>query len=259
MKKFLLFIAVTALTVLSSCSSDSDSVKEDDTKVSTFTATMEGATRATIDDETQCPSWDGGEQIVVNGQTYIAQNAGASTTFKARDEAASGPVFKAYFACYSDGKLTTLPAVYIGQWEENKYYIPMFATTKGTNLEFKSLCGALKISIANGQIASVKSIRLSSTNHALSGEFTVNGNNVAVLVSPSDVANTLTRKYDRAVVLDAKGKDFYIPIPVQAYKNLKIELDADGSGFTKSMTMSSGDFIVERNKIYPITFADNTK
>lgn len=51
---------------------------------------------------------------------------------------------------------------------------------------------------------------------------------------------------------------FYVAVPAQTYQELKIELDPDGKGFTKSMTTKAGTNItVERNMIYPITFANN--
>ena len=79
-----------------------------------------------------------------------------------------------------------------------------------------------------------------------------------MLTNASTVANNLTVTYTTAVTTDADGEVFYVAVPAQTYQELKIELDADGTGFTKSMTTKSATNItVERNKIYPITFADN--
>ena len=261
MKKYI-FMAVAAIAALSSCSSDNDPIMGETGKQAlTFTASMEGsATRATYNDTEKCASWEEGDQISINGKTYNAQTAGLTTTFKAATEGqeAEGPTYNAYFACTYDGTTATLPAEISETWADGKFNMPMYATSTTTNLEFKNLCGVLKITVKSDQIAAVKSIKVSSANKAVSGAFTVDANNAAVLTNASTVANNLTVTYTTAVTTDADGEVFYVAVPAQTYQELKIELDADGTGFTKSMTTKSAtDITVERNKIYPITFADN--
>lgn len=254
-------MAVAAIAALSSCSSDNDLLSgETGKKALTFTATMEGsATRATYDSENKCASWEVGDQISVNGMTYNAQSAGLTTTFKAATpgEEAEGPTYNAYFACSSDGETATLPAEVSETWANGKFNMPMYATSDYTNLEFKNLCGVLKITVKSDQIDAVKSIKVSSANKAVSGAFTVT-DNAAVLSDAENVANTLTVTYEDAVATTEGGKVFFVAVPAQTYQELKIELSADGNNFTKSMTTKSGTNItVERKKIYPITFADN--
>lgn len=151
-----------------------------------------------------------------------------------------------------------LPAEISETWVDGKFNMPMYATSTTTDLSFKNLCGVLKITIKSDQIAAVKRIRVRSANKAVSGPFTVDANNAAVLSDASAVANTLTVTYSDAVSTDAAGKVFYVAVPAQTYQALKIELDADGNGFTTSMTTKAAtDIKLERNKIYPVTFADN--
>ena len=257
MKKYI-YLAVAAIAALSSCSSDNDPIMGETGKQAlTFTASMEGsATRATYNDTEKCASWEEGDQISINGKTYNAQSAGLTTTFKAATEGqeAEGPTYNAYFACTYDGSTATLPAEVSETWANGKFNMPMYATSTTTDLAFKNLCGVLKITIKSDQIAAVKKIKVSSANKAVSGAFNVTSD-AAVLSEPNTVANTLTVTYADAVSTTAEGKVFYVAVPAQTYQELKIELDADGNGFTKSMTTKSAtDITVDRNKIYPITF-----
>ncbi len=260
MKKYI-YMAVAAIAALSSCSSDNDPIMGETGKQAlTFTASMEGsATRATYNDTKKCASWEEGDQISINGKTYNAQSEGLTTTFKAATEGqeAEGETYNAYFACSYDGETATLPAEVSETWADGKFNMPMYATSSTTDLLFHNLCGVLKITVKSDQIAAMKAIKVSSANKAISGAFTVTSN-TAVLGDAENVANTLTVTYTDAVTTTAEGKVFYVAVPAQTYQELKIELDADGNGFTKSMTTKSATNItVERNKIYPITFADN--
>lgn len=175
----------------------------------------------------------------------------------------NGPDKGPYKACfpenlYRQGSMS-LPGHISETWSDGKFNMPMYAYSPTSDLNFKNLCGVLKITVKSDQIAAVKNIRVSSANKAVSGTFTVNDNNAAVLVEPSAVINTLTVTYTDAVPTTAEGKVFYVAIPAQTYQALRIELDADGNGFTTSMTTeASTNIVVDRNKIYPITFADNT-
>ena len=261
MKKYF-YMAVAAIAALSSCSSDNDPIMGETGKQAlVFTATMEGSegTRATYNSTNKCAAWEAGDQISINGKTYNAQSAGLTTTFKAATEGqeADGPTYNAYFACTYNGETATLPAAVSETWADGKFNMPMYATSITTSLAFKNLCGVLKITVKSDEIAAVKKIKVSSANKAISGAFTITSD-AAELTSPSTIANALTVTYTDAVTTTEEGKVFYVAVPAQTYQELKIELDADGTGFTKSMTTKSAvDITVARNKIYPITFADN--
>ena len=189
------------------------------------------------------------------GDSYMQMS---DMKFEAIDPSTYAP-YDVYFpASLYDGTTAVLPANITETWADGKFNMPMYAHSENTDLAFKNLCGVLKITVKSDQIAAVKNIRVSSATKAVSGTFTVNANNAAVLSDASTVANTLTITYTEAVPTTAKGKVFYVAVPAQTYQALKIELDADGNGFTKSMTTKSAtNIIVERNKIYPVTFADN--
>lgn len=258
MKKYI-YMAVAAIAALSSCGSDNDSIMgEADKQPLVFTGTMEGAAaRATI--ENNRAKWEEGDQISINGNTYNAQSAGLTTTFKAAAEGqeATGDTYNAYFpaSLYNSGTLE-LPANVSETWPEGKFNMPMYATSTTTDLEFKNLCGVLKITVTNEQINAVKSIKVSA-NKAVSGAFTVY-NHAADLEYADLATSTLTVTYTEAVETTEEGVVFYVAVPAQTYQKLKIELDANGDGFTKSMTTTSiGHINVERSKIYAINFEDN--
>ena len=260
MKKYF-FMAVTAIAALSSCSNDNEFEPSQIGKQAlVFTATMEGSegTRATYNSDKKCASWEEGDQISINGKTYNAQSAGLTTTFKAATEGqeAEGSTYNAYFACTYDGATATLPAEISETWANGKFNMPMYANSETTSLKFYNLCGVLKITVNSDQLTSVKCITVSSTNCATSGAFTVS-DKAAVLTDASNTANTVTVTYTEAVTTDATGKVFYVAVPAQTYQDLTIVV-SDGTDCKDMVTKSGRDIVVERNKIYPITFEDNT-
>lgn len=172
--------------------------------------------------------------------------------------------YNAYFpASLYDGTTLTLPSKTDEFWDTFKFNMPMYASSTNNNLAFKNLCDVLKISVSESrgdqQSTWVERIRVSSANKAVSGPFTVE-NNTAVLTNPDDYTKDYIIHYARPVEVHWAGftTDFYVPIPAQTYQELKIELDPDGKGFTKSMTTTPGkDITIERNMIYPIDFHAN--
>lgn len=164
--------------------------------------------------------------------------------------------YHAYFpASLYDGQEATLPSFITETWVEGKFNMPMYAQSSTSELNFKNLCGVLKISVNNVQFSKVQSIRVSSANKALSGKFTVDSNNSAVLTNASAIANNITIMYTEAVPTTEEGTSFYIPVPAQTYRNLKIEVSSDGISYKPLTTADNVDVTVERNKIYSIQFA----
>lgn len=251
-------IAVAAMAVLGSCSTDGE-VDVTPADATSFTAKIvkeSPATRTVYDDANQCALWSAGDVISINGKTFQTNTPGATTTFELVGADMPTAPYTAFFACEYDGTTSTLPSEISETYTDGQFNMPMYAYSTNTTLEFKNLCGVLKITVKNDQIANVKSIKVSSSNKAVSGAFTVE-NNAAVLTSPSTVANTVTVTYTNAVATTAEGKVFYVAVPAQTYRELKMEV-SDGTN-TKSMTTTAGkDITVERSNIYPITFKDNS-
>lgn len=256
MKK-IFYMAVAAIAVLGSCEKENNPVQGGDKEVVKFTASIENNdtndTKATLNVMT--PNWEVGDVISIDGHEYTADASGPSSTFTGTG--ATEATHHAYFpASLYNGGTPTLPAVINETWADGRFNMPMYAESTTSDLEFKNLCGVLKITVPSTQAASVKSITVSSKNCATSGAFTVSGN-AAVLSNSSAVANTTTVIYTDAVATTAGGTVFYVAIPAQTYQELEIEVY--GSGVSKVMTTKAGtDITVARNKIYPINFADNT-
>ncbi|MBQ0061321.1 MAG: hypothetical protein KBT15_06070, partial [Bacteroidales bacterium] len=165
--------------------------------------------------------------------------------------------FHAYFpAALYDGTTATLPANITETWADGRFNMPMYAKSTTTNLQFKNLCGVLKITVKSDDLASVRSIKVSSSNCATSGAFTVNAEGAAELSTPDDISQTVTVTYTTPVETTAEGKVFYVAIPAQTYQDLKIRI-SDGANDKFMVTKSGADIVVERNKIYPIDFGGN--
>lgn len=178
-------------------------------------------------------------------------------TFVYEDEKIDNAPFHAYFpATLYDGTTAVLPSQITEEWTDSKFNMPMYASSETTDLQFKNLCGVLKITVNDEDLASVKSITVSSANCATSGAFTVNAENAAELSNPSDASKSVTVTYNTAVETDAEGKVFYVPIPAQTYQELKIKI-SDGTNSKFMVTKSDADIVVERNRIYPIDFKSN--
>lgn len=258
MKKCM-FIAVAVIAVLSSCTKNNDDFGggaffNPDKLV--FTATMEGydQTKATFNDSIWCAEWEVGDKISINGYLYSAQSAGTTTTFVADGDDTPDSSYMAFFPAPVGN--TGLPANVREVWKDGKFNMPMYAASLDTTLlSFKNICGVLKITVKDDQLDKVKSIRVSSTNCATSGQFSIISDTL-YLDNPDSIANAVTVTYTKAVTTDSIGKAFYVAIPPQAYKNLKIELSSDSINFIRCMTVNKG-IEIKRNNIYPIFFADN--
>lgn len=266
MKKFIYFAA--ALTVLSSCNnSDKIGTEIEDlstSQVTTFTAIIEGSTKATLNETT--PNWEVGDVISIDGHEYTADAAGASSTFTGTG--ATEATHHAYFPSYlydAGLGLKVIPRNITETWEDGKFNMPMYAESTNDELSFKNLCGVLKITIGGDYENSgsyigynVRSITISSLNRATSGVFTVNASGAAVLASPDAIGNTLTITYSTPVLIPREGKTFYVPVPAQTYRGLIVKINDDNDNPRWKTTTENKDIVVERNKIYPINFVSNT-
>lgn len=262
MKKFI-YMAVAAIAALSSCASDDAIMNEggqNETGVTTFTATMEGnnATRATYNSTARTAEWEASiDKINVGGAEYTAQTTGATTTFigtgatKGDDDK-----YHAYFpaSLYSGGTLT-LPATQT--YTADKFNMPMYAESTTTELTFKNLCAVLAVKVTSADITTLKSIKVKS-DKALSGAFTVSENK-AVLTDASDNNNTVVLNSETPLTLDETGTTFYIAIPAQEYAYLNIYLSADGTTYTQAMATkkAAGLGAIARNKMYSIDYEKN--
>ncbi len=287
-------MAVAAIAALSSCSSDNEVFNSEAKKALTFTATMEnigGDTRATFNATDKCAEWEvGDDKIYIIGvdasnnateASYVASGTnGTSTTFEpaTQGQEVSGQTFRAFFPTYiAAGSIPEIPHEIEEIWAEGKFNMPMYAMSNTTTLAFQNLCGVLAIKVNKDQLEKVEFITISSSNRKLNGMIQPMPNNEGKLsvglVSPAkdDNFDDLAIHYTSVVEIGEEGNVFYVPIPpsynfdrqtmsftADPYKDLKILLN-DGEGHIKTMTTKKdADILVERNKIYNITFKDNS-
>lgn len=267
-----IFVLIAMVTTLCACNKEQETSESNDTPL-IFTATMEGApdSKATLDGMT--PRWELGDEVSINAMTYVAENAGTSSTLAPKNPQEPAvpqygyyeAVFPTSFASWRSfgGSVSLATYLYpeiVETYQEGKFAMPMYAKSYDNSFAFKNLCGVLKIIVKNSQIKKVKSIYIKSSNQYLSGTVGIvqNDDGSYKAVIQSDGGGKFDRKitYTTAVPTTPEGTVFYIAIPPNTSNGLTIKLSSDGKTFPVEMKTAAGrNIVIERNKIYPITFA----
>lgn len=264
MKKYI-FIALAAIATLSSCSKESlVSNDKNGKEAQVFTATMEDdiTTKVTFDATNKHALWEVGDAISIDGHTYTAEQAGASSTFTG--SGATESTHHAYFpAGIYNGGTPTLPAEQT--YAEGKFNMPMYAESSDLVLSFKNLCAVLAITVNKSNLVSttttsLKSIKVSSDKR-MNGAFSATAAGVLSFTSQAaltdtDKSVTLTMTDDVDISTD---RTFYIAIPAQDYSYLKIYLSADGSTYKEAMITqkATGLGTIARSTMFNITYKTN--
>lgn len=274
MKKYLL-MAVAAIAVLSSCTNSEDPILGDVTdnqgtnavKPLVFTATMEDepeGTRSTYNGTDRRAEWEEGDEININGKTYVAQSSGRTTTFIAKTpgDEAEGPIYEAYFNCRYDGTTAELYNDF-GYSYKDCFDMPMHARSEGsTVLRFKNLCAVLAVRVPKSEAQNVDMVQVACATKRLSGAFDV-VDDAAVLKRTDCNGYGFTWSVLRRCTKQVPGEDpvFYVPVPAGEYRCLQIVLLKDyfiGETKEKGMTTAIEKRInLERSNIYEIAFKEN--
>ena len=270
MKKYI-YMAVAAIAVLSSCTSDNEVAGNLTPKggEATFTATIEaGSTRTTLGtgDDAGKVFWEVNDAICVNGVNLTTtgptgENHTQATFTSSGSVTANetSPSYKAYYpADLYSGSTATLPALQTYDATTNGISnLPMYAESNDHNLVFKILCCVLKITVNSSDFSEVSSINVYS-NTWMNGEFTVDASNNYSMSFSGDIADAnkkVTLSMGTTPVSITTSQVFYIAIPAGTH-NLIIKVN--GNSTSKVMaTKAAAGINVERNTIYPITFAEN--
>ena len=233
-------------------------------------------------------AWQNGDQIRVsrkkgtsfyNGYytaTAIARHTASfsytetsSTEKDVTEDAYTGDYYAYYPATIYNNKSSnynrvSLPAVQQVDGNGNLIGFPMYTESNNTKLEFKNLCGLLKLHLQKSSV-SISKIVISS-NVTLNGLFAVTPvyNNDGIIDSAklsSTGTMTASRKsvsVEYATAQDiTNGKDFFIYLPAGEYTSLKIKLiDDEGRICTKTLN-SSHTFNVALSKWSRITLVDD--
>ena len=126
---------------------------------------------------------------------------------------------------------------------------PMVARSESTYLEFKNLCGLLKLNLTG--TATVRSVVFRSSGRGVSGQATVDMNyeSVPELVMSGDAGTSVTLDCGEGVALSGTVPvPFYIVLPAGTYDDFSIEvITADG----KVMTKSNSGLVINRSMVRP--------
>ena len=232
-----------------------------------FTATTgEAMTRTTLSDngdDTYTLLWAAGDAINVNGYNLSLQTVDQPDGYGLGYTRGnfSGPItpsgyntspkFKALYPASIFGTPGSLPTeqTYV---EGNIAGFPMYAESDSPALEFRNLCGIVRIGL-KGDTRSVSSITLidvDDTPKPMSGRYTVTDGTAVVTTGTAGTSLICSP----AVALSADEFTYFnITVPAASYGKLKIMVEAT-DGYIWTLT-SKSDIVVERSKITPINLS----
>ena len=126
---------------------------------------------------------------------------------------------------------------------------PMVARSESTYLEFKNLCGLLKLNLTGTE--TVRSVVFRSSGRGVSGQATVDMDyeSVPELVMSDGAGTSVTLDCGEGVALSGTVPvPFYIVLPAGTYDDFSIEvISADG----KVMTKSNSGLVINRSMVRP--------
>ena len=164
--------------------------------------------------------------------------------------------FIAFYPSYLTVDNMTLPTVqnYV---KDNVSDFPMYAYSTNKTLNFKNLCGIVRLRLKTTTDAglNLSKIILSSGSGGMSGEFTLNGYNTAVV--KDEKSNVTLQCGDGVLLNDVSYTDFNIIVPEGEYEPLFITVaDVSGDAVTYK---SKAPVTVSRSGITRISLIFNTK
>lgn len=262
MKKILVslsgLLVLTALFSLTSCK------KEVLSNGTQFRASMEDCTSQNGKTSLfgNSLNWQNGDQIAVFGTAgcgiYSAtlQENAATAVFDNVSGETGNPTFHAFYPATltTNGVNITLPATqtYV---ENNIHEFPMYAESNDNTLEFKNLCGLLKLQLTAANI-NISQIAITIPDVIINGTYSVSYSNSEPQIhhlSGGSSTTTLTCASPLSLTGD---NDLYIYLPAGSYNGLKIEIitnDGRHCVATANTTIS-----VVRSQYTPITLNLNS-
>lgn len=245
----------------------------------TFTASIEqGLTRTTLFDVNRI-QWNENDLICINGiSKYSAIPTDDVTTadFKFVSGAEPTSPYVAYYP-YSlvdpeDGP--TFPNTQI--YEKGRFNAPMYAQGTDENLEFKNICGVIRLSLKlagegakEDMVRKIKVFYEGSSSTLLWGPFSVDDAYNAVInkdKAPKITIGMPAEENPGIITLDCGVEgvainindftDFFIYLPpIPNYEDNALRFKVfNTAGGTDSFVVGSGAFAIERNTLYPLTF-----
>ena len=277
MKNTRIYVAAMAVAMLfvTSCKKEESSVKQE------FSATMEvsksGEKTNLVNDQLQ---WAHGSDKVsitsISGNSYITSTFTANTHTaypnnlsyanldldQDQTELAEGDgvTYRSIYPASISSENNTqviLPRVQASTSGELTGY-PMYAESSNKSLQFWNLCSVLKLSLTGTErISKIEVV----TDKYINGTFTINYQNDNQPLSPTTVTNhtkMTTLTMSTPVQLSSEASYFYIYLPVQQYKYIKINFyNQNNLVYSKAASITNG-VTLERSKYHPIAFSTPT-
>ena len=261
-------VCILSAVVLAGCSKEENLSEQVKNSTTTFQAVIEsGATKTVLgngdsDTESHPVLWTSGDAIGITSASASGfgryEYRGTEDTEFAEFEGApiEGDLFYAVYPYSGDavmsGSVLTLELPSVQEYAEASFApssSPMVAKSGSTDLEFKNLCGLLKLNLTG--TATVRSVVFRSSGRGVSGQATVDMNyeSVPELVMSGDAGTSVTLDCGEGVALSGTVPvPFYIVLPAGAYDDFSIEvISADG----KVMTKSNSGLVINRSMVRP--------
>jgi len=282
MKKIEAFLAIAVMFLcLGSCSDDHSNEGGGGgggeggggSSTSKFTGNLENCasqTRTSVSESEGVwkMQWSSGDLILINGVEYKLEAEGSNSFIPQEGSVQQADKYEAFYpSAMFKGGVLTLPSEqsYVKGKVSN---LPMYAKSSSTTLEFKNLCSVLAVKVTKGDIATLKSIRVSSSNRAMYGEFTIKektegkGDYYLALKNGENNSKSVILKSEEAITLSSEGSVFYVVVPAEVeYDGIKIELSADGENYSDAMGVnrSNEKITLPRNTICSLGYTkDNS-
>jgi len=236
-----IIIAVAAIFIASGCHPDPVYVEE------SFTASIEPLTN-TVDGFSGKISWAAGDRIVINEEVFTTETAGARVTFT--NNTLNKLTDIPYMAYYPAANGASIPATY--SYDDGVSYLPLYASGSDHHLQFRNVCGVIGIRVTKDETEVVKKIRVSCTDKAMCGKYSINNDNEAKLITETsmDGSNSVVLDCGSGKTISDSETMFYIPVPPGDYKNIKIELSSDGTNYENVMYARQGSVNIPVNTIW---------
>ena len=269
--RILIPACILAAALLAGCNKDENIQGLTNISTTTFHASIEsGGTKTVLgngesDTESHPVLWTPGDAIGITATSAFGryEYRGTEDTDFAEfeGEPIQGDLFYAVYP-YSaktamSGSVLSLELPTVQQYAEASFapsYSPMVARSESTELEFKNLCGLLKIRLTGTE--TISSITFRSSGQGVSGPATVSMDyeSVPELVMSDGAGMSVTLDCGEGVALNGTVPvPFYIVLPAGTYDDFSITVtSADGTVMTKE---NSG-LVINRSMVRPTSVVE---
>lgn len=259
MKRYAHIILSVAAAFLTASCNDKGSTPEPPKEL-VFTASIE-ATKTTLDPGGK-QYWEKGDEISINGVTYVAgiiEGPAAEFTKKNASDPDAAPVNGKYVASYPVSLFDTasgtssLAATQAYEGADILSRInPLYAESANTELSFRNICGLVELRLTGK--GKVSSIELSDSETAMSGAFTL-GKDFAAVLTDAAKASKAGVKLDcgSGVQLGDTPAVFHVAVPAGTYNKLTVKVTGTDGGLFTAIINGGVATAFERSGIAPVT------